>query len=225
MAASNELVSTLLPAVPGTPRAKCESRLLSSKNLAAAVSVVVEDLRNLLQPQNTVNGSRMTSKATSVASQTILKQVTQEHEVPQDVDLELKRAENRPEQIEDALPTSKLGSDSDTGEVDDAGWESGTVDEIEKSIDDGWESASLTDSNSEDGAEELAAPSGNHVSKNFTRAKVPSPTARSTAQQSTFLPSLSVGFIRGTSDDSDFGEAAGDIDFKKNRRGQRARRA
>ncbi|PFH53980.1 hypothetical protein AMATHDRAFT_771 [Amanita thiersii Skay4041] len=45
--------------------------------------------------------------------------------------------------------------------------------------------------------------------------------------RSIFLPSLSVGFVRGDSDDSDFGESeAKDADpVKKNRRGQRARRA
>jgi hypothetical protein len=197
--------------------------------LAAVVSVVLEDLRNLLQPQNTENDSRITSKATNATSQAMFKQVTQEHEVLQSVDLQLKPAENQPAQVKNGLPTGGRGSDYNTEEVDDAGWESGTVDDIEKSIDDGWESGSLTDSNSEDGAEELAAPSTNQVSKNIIHTKVPSPTvvARSTTQQSTFLPSLSVGFIRGTSDDSDFGEteAAGDIDFKKNRRGQRARRA
>ena len=48
--------------------------------------------------------------------------------------------------------------------------------------------------------------------------------------ESTFLPSLSVGFVRGDSDDSDWSELetegkSTDLEPKKNRRGQRARRA
>jgi BUD22 len=221
-AASNELVSTLIPAASGTPTAKCESRLLSSKLLAAKVTVVVEDLRNLLQPKNKENDSGMKDEDTSIVSRKKLKQFPQEG-VLQGVDLR-SRSEDRVEQIEDAPPLDE-GSESDTEEADDAGWESGTVDDNDGSR----ESGSLADSDS-DGGEELRAPSTSKTSKKSALSKQPpsTVTTKSSALQSSFLPSLSVGFVRGASDDSELGEnaaSAGDIDFKKNRRGQRARRA
>jgi hypothetical protein len=223
-AASNELASTLIPAASG-PLAKCESRLLSSKILAAEVAVVLEDLRNLLQPKNKENDSELKDKGASIVSQKKLKQ----EGVLQGVDLWSVPSGNRVERKEDGLPLDEPGSESNTEEADEAGWESGAIDDNEKDIDGGWQSGSLADSDSDDD-EEAAVPSTTKPSKKAARPGVPSSTviARSSAQQSTFLPSLSVGFVRGASDDSDFGEAAaaaGDIDFKKNRRGQRARRA
>lgn len=227
-AASNELASTLIPAASGTPLAKCESRLLSSKILAAEVAVVLEDLRNLLQPKNKENDSELKDEGARIVSQKKLKQVSQDGAL-QGVDLLSVPSENRVERKEDGLPLDEPGSESDTEEADEAGWESGAIDDNEKDIDGGWESGSLADSDSDDD-EEVAVPSTSKPSKKAARPEMPSSTviARSSVQQSTFLPSLSVGFVRGASDDSDFGEAAaaaGDIDFKKNRRGQRARRA
>ena len=100
--------------------------------------------------------------------------------------------------------------------------------------DDGWESGSISGGEGEDsvagsndGNEDLGA------SPQLTKPSPKSQPTPSTATveksgiQSMFLPSLSVGFVRG-SGDSDFSDSdakVADIDVKKNRRGQRARRA
>ena len=117
----------------------------------------------------------------------------------------------------------------------DSEWESGTVGDDEKETGDGWESGSLAGDYGEAGSD-----AGNMSEDEVDRPKVPStsklakkaPATKSkpakVVSESTFLPSLSVGFVRGESGDSDWsdGEAnAGDIELKKNRRGQRARRA
>lgn len=77
--------------------------------------------------------------------------------------------------------------------VDDAGWESGTVNEEE---------------DDEDKASPAAA---------STRTKAPS--------SSTFLPSLAVGYVRGSDESFSDSEAQVADGTRKNRRGQRARRA
>ena len=225
MAASNELVSTLIPAAAGTPTAKCESRLLSSKFLATEVAIVMEDLNNLLQQKPEGNDSGMKDEDTSVISRKKLKQVSKEGNL-QGADLLPMCLEDQAERTENELPPPHNEPVSDNEGANEAGWESSTIDDNEKEMDDGWESGSLADSD----LEEATAPLKTKPSNNSTPPKLPSSMmiARPLVQQSAFLPSLSVGFIRGTSDDSDFGEAAvaaGDIDFKKNRRGQRARRA
>lgn len=225
-AATKELGSTLIPAASGTPAAKCESRLLSSKILAAEVAVVVEDLRNFLQPKSKEDDSWITDEDTSTISRKN-KQVLQEG-ASQGVELRSTRSEGRLERTEDALPLEELDSESDIEEAGGAGWESSTVDDNEKNTDGVWESGFLEDSDLDNNAKELAAPVKNKPSDKSARSKAPPSTVMSSVQQSTFLPSLSAGFVRGASDDSDFdgmAAATGDIDFKKNRRGQRARRA
>ncbi|TFL01824.1 BUD22-domain-containing protein [Pterulicium gracile] len=79
--------------------------------------------------------------------------------------------------------------------------------------DDGWESGSVADSDGE--------------SDSSTTGRKGKVTATSkSATSSTFLPSLSVGFIRGESDSDYSDEEKEDVaEPKKNRRGQRARRA
>lgn len=221
MAASQELISTLIPSASGTPAAKCESRLFSSKILAAEVANVAEDLRNLLQPKDKEKNYGVQDEHISTVYQKKLKQAPLERAF-QGVDLRSTHPEDQVKQIQDALPLDALGSGSDTEDVNEAGWESGTIDDNEDDTN--------RESDSSANAGDLAVPSKSKPSQGRARSTVPTSTAiaKSPAQQSTFLPSLSVGFVRGTSDDSDFGEdaaTAGDIDFKKNRRGQRARRA
>ena len=124
--------------------------------------------------------------------------------------------------------------DEDEGEedvaADDAGWESGSISGGEDDI---------ADSGSEDDNEDaipIAPPS--KKSKPQPKEAKPKPKAESAPSKkltsSTFLPSLSTGFTRGGSDDSDpdddTGEGLEDIIGKgrtgerKNRRGQQARR-
>ena len=188
---------------------------------------MVEDLKNVLQPKTEENDSETKGEDTRTVSRKKLKQLSKEGGL-QGVNAGPTRSDDRVEQRTDGLPPPPF-PESDTDQADEAGWESGTVDDNEKDVDDEWESGLLTDSDLDD-AEEAATPSETKLSHMAPHPKLPSSTAvaRSSVQQSTFLPSLSVGFVRGASDDPDFGEAAvaaGDIDFKKNRRGQRARRA
>lgn len=115
--------------------------------------------------------------------------------------------------------------------VGDAGWESGSVHSEGEAGVEGLESSN--DSSSESSEEEDAdhqRPRKGHVksdAKPASKAQAALKPAAS-ASSSTFLPSLSVGFVRGDSDGSDWsGDEGDDADVapKKNRRGQRARRA
>lgn len=129
-------------------------------------------------------------------------------------------------------------------EEDEAGWESGTVDGDGDADD--WESGSVPSAtrheddassdddsaNEDEDSEALSAaedpkPSSRVVRKEpvSAKTKAEAPSKASKAKESTFLPSLSVGFIRGDSD-SEFSDTEDKTaDLRKNRRGQRARRA
>ncbi|KAF9013517.1 Bud-site selection protein [Cyathus striatus] len=200
---------TLAP--PGTLVSKLQSRLLSSKVLAQEVSTCVDSLRNLIQSPTTIKEDPMKTRNK-------IKDDTMDIDAVADNDAEM-------EDLED---------DEDDGEpVDETGWESGTIGDDENEADDGWESGSLdgehlTSADEEDETGSL----GLNSDDERPQIKVAAMTSRaskasSSATQSTFLPSLAVGFIRG-SDDSDFSEGEAKIadnTVKKNRRGQRARQA
>jgi hypothetical protein len=124
------------------------------------------------------------------------------------------------------------GSDEEEGDADEAGWESGSV----SGGDDTKPSATkLADSDSEDDDESVPV---RPTKKTKTKEVKSKPTKQTQPSKkltsSTFLPSLSTGFTRGGSDDSDpdddFAEGLEDIIGKgktgerKNRRGQQARR-
>lgn len=120
---------------------------------------------------------------------------------------------------------AEVGEDE---EIDADGWESGTVGDDEKELDNGWESGSIAGESSgymdedppSDSQEVIKKPSvkiGPIAGPSKINSKVP-------AGQSTFLPTLSTGFIRGSDSDwSDDEDQAADLGQKKNRRGQRAR--
>lgn len=124
---------------------------------------------------------------------------------------------------------------SDEGdEVDEAGWESGSVSGGDENIK---PSARLAPDSDSEGDESVPVRPTKKTKIKEVKAKPsktqPQPSKKLTS--STFLPSLSTGFTRGGSDDSDpdddFGEGLEDIIGKgktgerKNRRGQQARRA
>jgi hypothetical protein len=131
------------------------------------------------------------------------------------------------------IDTDDEESEEEDVAADDAGWESGSISGGDDDI--------ASDSGDED-AISIARPSKKSKSqpkekepKSKTKSKTksePAPSKRLTS--STFLPSLSTGFTRGGSDDSDpdddTGEGLEDIIGKgrtgerKNRRGQQARR-
>ncbi|KAF8908872.1 Bud-site selection protein [Gymnopilus junonius] len=211
----------------GTTLAKIQSRLLSSKILATQVMASLNAIKAVLDPA--------------------LKQ----REKTTDVDVTLNsHTEGKPSKIRktslSAGTNRPLLASVDTADVqfdvveDDAGWESGSVDiSVAALADDGWESGSIdgggqgdeddsnqvsfSDEDSDSDNEDLK------VKSNQVKTKAPAsnlPKNSSSKSESTFLPSLAVGFVRG-SDESDWSETEGKAAdmLKKNRRGQRARRA
>ncbi|KAG9315765.1 Bud-site selection protein [Chiua virens] len=187
-AISAELASNLVsPGTPGTPMAKVQSRILSSKVLASEVTSMMDTLKAFLHPSV---GSEDAGKAThdsDVSLNISRKQRTSK------VSVGIASSEGSGGEDEDST------SDHDVAETSD-GWESGTVGEPSGSEDSDGEGDAISEY-------QQSRPNGSKG-------------------QSQFLPSLSVGFTRG-----DSGSEISDSELKlvdgsrKNRRGQRARRA
>lgn len=183
----------------------------------------MDHLRNVLQPR----------------SETIDPAVIDDEQIPKRPK-KLKRVGEAKENVPSSLGkvSKEPKKDADVKEFgveqSDDGWDSGTVADEELEEDDGWESGSIIGEDEDDSAdesdndeEELAVEPPSKKSPKKVPPQAP-PAGKASALQSTFLPSLSVGFTRGESDDSDLSDSevrAADIDIKKNRRGQRARRA
>ena len=163
------------------------------------VAAAVQDLKNLLQPK-----------------------ITEECEQP---------AGDEEEPV--SVPRPKKAKKIAAAEVDDDGWESGSIVDAGAQlpqVDDGWESGSVRSAPSDQESDSI----GSNSSSGSDSSKKTSPKGRSSldaqtktkssTSESKFLPSLSVGFIRGDSD-SEFSDAEVTAEVRKNRRGQRARRA
>lgn len=187
------------PSVPSATDSKVHARLLSARALGAAVAQTVASLRAVLLPPPDAGAG-----------------------VGAGGDAEADEDENENEEDE---PDSdrEVEANGDADDADEAGWESGSVDagSDEEGDDDGWESGSVHS----DAAPppKKAAATTKSATKSAATKPTPAPTKTSTASQ--FLPSLAVGYVRGGSSDSeveDVEEAGGE---RKNRRGQRARRA
>jgi hypothetical protein len=199
-AMSKSLSSNLIAsAVPGSAAGVVQSRLLSSKVLAVDVSRIIEGLRRLLNPAERVYHAEVDS--TEVSPPRKKKQKTEQNEGWPNVP-----------------PVDTPFEDEPRANLEDDGWESGTINDGDHSV--------QGDSGVDEGPDE----EDNSTSDNGDDGP-PVPLERpsrgkSKPMQSAFLPSLSVGFIRGDSDTdfSDSEEKAADT-AKKNRRGQRARRA
>ncbi|KAJ6613343.1 Bud-site selection protein [Mycena sp. CBHHK59/15] len=223
LAAAVLLDELTLHLAPSPATAKLHARLLSAKALAAGVQAAMDDLRAALLPKpgaDAEEGQRPV-KSTRVEG---------------DGD-----GENEDED-EDEESEEDEEEDDDGDELaqpqDDTGWESGSVgdndeDEDEDGDADGWESGSV-DSNpapavkpstTSKTAKSITVTKSTTVAKTTKTPVAAKPTA-SAPSLSTFLPSLAVGFVRGGSSDSDVDDADEvDVDPRKNRRGQRARRA
>ncbi|KAJ3566929.1 hypothetical protein NP233_g6688 [Leucocoprinus birnbaumii] len=208
---SLELGEKLLSASPKEgPTAKVHSRLLSSKILATEISSLCEALRELLghQPKKPRKEGGSDDHLDTSGD-----------------------AKNPPSQKEGTATDTHIAADSDMDLeeaedriIDETGWESGTVDEEERLNDSGVDSE-------EDEPAIFEFDSDIETNRRTKPLQSAAPAKLPAAQQSnatsTFLPSLSVGFIRG-SDESDWSDTeakAADPGQKKNRRGQRARRA
>lgn len=192
--------SSIASAVPGSVLGVVQSRLLSSKVLAVDVSRIIEGLRRLLNPVERIYHAEVDKAEVSP---------------PQKKKQKAQQNESLPK-----VPPVDIPSEHESrADLEDDGWESGTVSDGDhfvqgdSGVDEGpdEEDDSISDF---DGCNDLPVP-----------RERPS-RGESKATQSTFLPSLSVGFVRGDSDTdfSDSEEKAADT-AKKNRRGQRARRA
>ena len=218
--------SLVVIAEPGTTVAKIQSRLLSSKFLSMQVAASLEALKVLLNPALKQNVSENNNPHAPSSSDKVIE---------------------RPSKLQKELPIlhastektpSRLDNSNQTANIDMDGWESGSINEdgVEES-DDGWESGDIgpnDDSQDGDLASNQESESKNYETNAETTKSKKSSKAGKTVKSlssknvSTFLPSLSVGFVRGGSDDSEWSETEDkgtDLEPKKNRRGQRARRA
>lgn len=201
--------SLVVLAEPGTTAAKIQSRLLSSKFLSIQVAASLEALRILLNPA--------------------LKQKKSENDVHSPSDKNMERSSKLRKETSISTPhatnlsakaPSRLNATKQDVNVGTEDWESGSINEGREESDDGWESGDIgpDDTLEHEDVSDKESESENNELNVKTKTK-PS------KNESTFLPSLSVGFIRGGSDDSDWSDAEGNAEPKKNRRGQRARRA
>ncbi|PCH40085.1 Bud-site selection protein [Wolfiporia cocos MD-104 SS10] len=211
----------------GTPARKAEDRLLSSKLLAAELKKSVVALIEICDPE---------AKKKAL---TFVLGTPDDQEQPR----KTKRKESHPSDSAEESENDSQPEDDAPSDADEQGWESGSVrDDSEE--DDGWESGSVDDAGAQVSAESSDSGEGSSPDDDRLLAKAPSKIkasnvskakdapaagsskARATAE-STFLPSLSVGFTRGDSDASDISDAEANVadGVRKNRRGQRARRA
>jgi BUD22 len=217
-AIASELVNNLLePANPSTQEAKVQSRLLSSKRIALQVTRAVDDLRKLLQSNQTVS-------------------LLDKMEDDDDIDNDIEEHPSKSRRVA-SNNRAKLDTDEATGAQltgDELGWESGDVDDGESIISifqffdlylvessGSTAGSKVEESDDVDDSDEPRP----HAS---TSGRVTNSKSGITDPRSTFLPSLAVGFTRGESDDSEWSETenpAEESSIKKNRRGQRARRA
>lgn len=234
-AISSELSSNLLSfSAPGTAARKVENRLLSSKTLAIEVRSVVNSLKEVLDPS--------LRKAEEIGA--IEDDVVERPLKSMRAD-KIKSAESAGGEVDDHDDGDGDGSDVEVGMSEADGWESGSI----QGGEDGWESGSINseaegsesesdssedDDELEDEDDDIDVPTtvssrAHHDPQTVEKSKKPGKDPKSkskTVAESTFLPSLSVGFTRGDSDASDISDGETKAaDVRKNRRGQRARRA
>ncbi|EIM86046.1 Bud-site selection protein [Stereum hirsutum FP-91666 SS1] len=195
-------IATELP--PGTSTStntdpKVDSRLLSSKALASEVNLFVASLRLVINPQAKLDTEAESPRPTKLQKQDLPEGDHQSESEAEDIaDL---RIEDEP-------------VDESSAVLEGDGWESGTIDG------DSDEDDEDEDHKSSDGEER--APKSQQEKPKATYAT--SVKERPKPTESAFLPSLSVGFTRGDSD-SEFSDGEEKPTERKNRRGQRARRA
>ena len=209
--------SLVVLAKPGSIPARIQSRLLSSKILSVQVATSLEALKVLLNPTLKQNGAENNAQASSD------KGVERLSKLRKAISMSTFQSTN----LITKLPSRLDDADQDAN--DGAGWESGSIEEP----DDGWESEDVGQNDAQEEDEEDASCQDSESEDDELKVKSKSkplgnPAKSSSINESTFLPSLSVGFIRGGSDDSDWSETeckSTGLDPKKNRRGQRARRA
>lgn len=213
------------PAKPGSPIAKVQGRLLSSKVLASEVKTVVEMLRLMLQPEKKVTQDPENDEESGGEAE--VKPPAKKQKV-------VAKTSSADEDSEDSdAETRQVILNEDDADADDGGWESGSVggnDDLEdedkdsEGDDDSDEDSDENESGDEDDEDDEPRPRA-ELAKTKKLAKEPAAVKGKNASESTFLPSLAVGFTRGDSDASDVSDSEAKVaDVRKNRRGQRARR-
>ena len=212
--------SLVVIAEPGTTVAKIQNRLLSSKFLSIQVATSLEALKVLLNPALKQNVPESNNTHASSSDKGIERSSKLRKEMP------ILHASNSTEKA-----PSRPDNSNQTADIDTEGWESGSInDDGDEEPDDGWESGDIGPNDSQDDTSNQKSESKDNKMNDKPKMKSSKPgkAVQSSKNESTFLPSLSVGFIRGGSDDSDWSETEDkgtDLEPKKNRRGQRARRA
>lgn len=212
-AVSVELASNLVsPGAPGTPTAKVQSRMLSSKVLASEVISIVETLKTFLHPLLGPEGIEEAPDNFRALPNSPKKRITGTGH-------------------EEVLFSSKDNDNAIdlSGEGSDGGYESTSGDESVAEVNGGWESGTVgAPSESDDSvADEHDFSSDDSSEADFPEdRKSKKSQSHGSKGQSEFLPSLSVGFTRGDSGSEFSGSETKLVDgIKRNRRGQRARRA
>lgn len=215
-----------------------EARLLSSKVLAHAVSEVLASLKTIIardEPSDAKPGvggaeekkgledghadDNYIASASIIARNRIVEESASEVEDGK----EEEEFDKDNEVAEEAFNAHDEESEASDDAEGNEGWESGSVHDSD-APEDGSDGAQSSDSASTS----IPPPSKIARASKSTTSSMPSaPLKKVNVSESTFLPSLSMGFIRGGSDSdwSDGDEAAGEILQRKNRRGQRARKA
>lgn len=204
-AVASELSSNLLiPAEPGSSLAKVQARLLSSKVLANAAITVVQSILRTLHPDTPKAQSPGVANAEEDTEAELLEPAGKLGQL-------LARSAEEDSDGEQDEDVSSPDLDTKVGSPEFEGFDDG-----------GSEDSGVVQGDTSEGSDDDLS---SRVGDDPSRSLAPQITT-GTKGESTFLPSLSVGFIRGDSD-SDYsdGEAASVVGGRKNRRGQRARRA
>ncbi|KAG6377099.1 BUD22-domain-containing protein [Boletus reticuloceps] len=196
---------------PGTPAAKVQSRMLSSRVLASEVTSIAETLRTFLHPAAGLKGIGEATNSSHASPNTSKKRRTGIGH-------------------EKAAFSSKDKAVDPSGGGSNEGYENPSGDEAVGEADDDWEFGTVEIPSESD--DSVAGAADDHA-ENSSEANFPSEDAQSTISrahgsrgQSEFFPSLSVGFTRGDSGSEFSDSEAKFVDgIRKNRRGQRARRA
>jgi hypothetical protein len=199
---------------------KVENRICSAKSAA-------DEMKRAVAWLMSEEGSKLGGPTKKAEVQTPAKSGKKAKKEVEDEDVEVDSKKRKV-----VVDSDDEGSDEDEGDVDEAGWESGSIsagDDIKSSTN------RIANSDSEDDDESVPVRPTKRTRTKEVKSKPTKQTQPSKKlTSSTFLPSLSTGFTRGGSDDSDpdddFAEGLEDIIGKgktgerKNRRGQQARR-
>lgn len=194
--------------------------MLSSKQLAVEVQALVLALKRAVQGED---DQREDADADADTDEESVVDDGEESAAEDDVD-EVDKVDETMDVLSSTAhsPSTTRGMIVADGEEDgigdDDGWESGSVDEPGPTL-----KRKRTDDANDDDSEGDAETDDDEASQDARPTRKSSKTA--TGSSSVFLPSLSVGFVRGSDSDWSDGEAQAADGIRKNRRGQRARQA